>query len=179
MPYGTTWQGKYRVQQNAPSLWHRLSLVVPSLLLHHACSSWGNLATSECPLWESCHWWASCSLQPTRPACPMLAQQSSRWTYSSEPPAALTKFTGRSGDVLLVAMSDHPIFHYLIRRWHAQTRRQPTMYTVERHFHESATMLASEPFIFLLSTCSAEHASHSHVLNTSSHPMTWLVHLVW
>ena len=40
------------------------------------------------------------------------------WTYSSKPPAASTKLTGRCGDVLLVAMSDHLISHYLSRRWH-------------------------------------------------------------
>ena len=40
------------------------------------------------------------------------------WTYFSELPAALTKLTGRFGDVLLVAMSDHLIFHYLLRWWH-------------------------------------------------------------
>jgi len=40
------------------------------------------------------------------------------WNYSSKPPTVLTKFTGRPDDVLLVAMSDHLIFHYLIRRWH-------------------------------------------------------------
>ena len=40
------------------------------------------------------------------------------WTYSSEPPAASTEFTGRSGDVLLAATSDHLISYYLTRRWH-------------------------------------------------------------
>jgi len=58
-----------------------------------------------------------------------------------------------------------------------QPRRQPTMFTIERRFHESATMLTSELFIFLLSTCSVEHAQHSHVLDTSSHPMTWSVQI--
>jgi len=121
--WNTTWQGEYQMQQSAPSLWYRLSQVAPSLLLRHACSSWGNLASNECPLWESCSWWASCSLQPTRPSrqhagATIILLNLHAWTYSSEPPAASTEFTGRSGDVLLVAMSDHLIFHYLLRRWH-------------------------------------------------------------
>ena len=53
--------------------------------------------------------------------------------------------------------------------------QQPTMFTTGRQFHEPATMLTSERFISLLSTCSAEHAPHSHVQDTSSHPMTWSV----
>jgi len=97
------------------------------------------------------------------------------WNYSSVPPTAYSRFTGRSGDVPLVAMSDHPIFHCLIRRCH--TKPATTDY-VHRStpLPRAATILASEPFVFLLSTCSAEHAPHSHVLDTSSHPMTWSVH---
>ena len=37
------------------------------------------------------------------------------WTYSSEFPVALTKSAGKSGDVLLAAMSDHPVVHPLAR----------------------------------------------------------------
>ena len=96
------------------------------------------------------------------------------WTYSPEPPTALTKFTEKPGDVLLAAMSDHLIFHYLTCRWH--TNPATTDYV---HYRAplpwTATMLTYEPFIFLLSTCPAEHAPHSHLLDTSSHPMTWSV----
>jgi len=98
------------------------------------------------------------------------------WNYSSESPAAFTKFTGTCGDVLIAAMSDHPTFHHLTSRCH-------TIPATTDHVHcstplsRATTILASEPLNFLLSTCFAEHAPHSHVLDTSSHPMTWSVQL--
>jgi len=101
------------------------------------------------------------------------------WTHMLElprlnPQSATTEFTGKSGDVLLVAMPDHLIFHYLIRRWH--TNPATTDYVHCRTpLPRAVTMLTSEPFVFILSTCFAEHAPHSHVLDTSSHPMTWSV----
>jgi len=95
------------------------------------------------------------------------------WTYSSEPPAASTEFTGRSGDVLLAVTSDHLISHYLTRRWH--TNPATTYHVHYRTPVESATMLTPEPFVSHLSTCSAEHAPHGHVPGTSSQPMTWSV----
>ena len=156
--------------------------MAPSLLLRHACSSWGNLAANEYPLWESCRWWASCSLQPTRTSCPMLAQQSSYWTCTLE----LTLLSLHQLQLSLLGDSamcplwrcqtTWPSITYYVD--HTEIRRQPTMFTIERQFHESATMLTSELFIFLLSTCSAEHAPHSHVLDTSSYPMTWSVQII-
>ena len=98
------------------------------------------------------------------------------WTYSSEPPTALTKFTGKLGDVLLAVMSDHLIFHYLTRRWHTNSATTDDVHC-RTPLPRKATMLTSGPFIFLLSTCPAEHAPHSHLLDTSSHPMTWSVHI--
>ena len=38
--------------------------------------------------------------------------------WTSEFPAALTKSAEKSGDVLLAAMSDHPVVHHLTRRRH-------------------------------------------------------------
>ena len=40
------------------------------------------------------------------------------WTYSFEFPAGSTKSAGKSGDVLLATMSDHPVVHRLTRRCH-------------------------------------------------------------
>jgi len=168
------------MQQSTLSLWYRLSQVPPSSMPHHACSSWGNLAIDECPLWESRHRWASCFLQLTQPSRSMLTWQSSllnlhAWTYSPEPPTASTKFTGKPGDVLLVAMSDHLTFHYLTRRWHENLATTDYVHC-RTPLPQTATMLTSGPFIFLLSTCPAKHAPRSHLLSTSSHPMTWSVH---
>jgi len=70
--WNTIRQGEYRMQQSTPSLWYRLSQVPPSSLPHNACSSWGNLAIDECPLWESRRRWASCFLQLTQPSRFML-----------------------------------------------------------------------------------------------------------
>jgi len=46
----------------------------------------------------------------------MLAQQLSRWTYSSEFPAALPESVGKSDDVLLAAMSGHSVADRLARQ---------------------------------------------------------------
>jgi len=46
------------------------------------------------------------------------------------------------------------------------------MYIAARHFCESATMLTSEPSLFLLSTCPAEHAPRRDLLDTSSRVIT-------
>jgi len=70
------------------------------------------------------------------------------WTYSSEFPEALTKSAGKSGDVLLAAMSDHPLVHRLTRQCH-------TILATIDHVRcstplpRAATILASEPLAFL------------------------------
>ena len=98
------------------------------------------------------------------------------WTYSSEFRAALIKSAGKFGDVLLATMSDHPVAHRLARRCH-------TILVTTDHVRCSTplpramTILASEPLAFLCSTCSAKHAPRNHVLDTSSHPMTWSVQI--
>jgi len=123
-----------------------------------------------------------CSLQPTRPSRPMLAQQSSYLTYTLELtlPSLQQLQLSLPGDSAMCSLwrcqTTWSSITYHVD--HTQIRRQPTMFTIECQFHESATMLASELFIFLLSTYSAEHAPHSHVLDTSSYPMTWSVQFV-
>ena len=96
------------------------------------------------------------------------------WTYTPEPPTASTKFTGKSGDVPLVAIPDHLIFHHLPRRWYENLATTDYVHC-RTPLPQTATMLTSGPFIFLLSTCPAKHAPRSHLLSTSSHPMTWSV----
>jgi len=103
------------------------------------------------------------------------------WTYTLE----LTRLDlqqlqlrllGKPGDVLLVAMWDHLIFHDLTRWWHENLATTDYVHC-RTPLPQTATMLTPGPFIFLLSTCPAEHAPRSHLLNTSSHPMTWSVQL--
>ena len=70
------------------------------------------------------------------------------WTYSPEFPAALTKSAGKSGDVLLAAMSGHPVANRL-------TRQRYTISATTDHVRcstplpRAATTLASEPFALL------------------------------
>ena len=91
-----------------------------------------------------------------------------------EPPTTSTKFTGKFGDVPLVAIPDHLIFHYLTHRWYENLATTDYVHW-RTPLPQTATMLTSWPLIFLLSTCPAKHAPHSHLLSTSSHPMTWSV----
>jgi len=96
------------------------------------------------------------------------------WTYTPEPPIASTKFTGKSDDVPLVAIPDHLTFHHLTRRWYKNLAT--TDYVRWRtSLPQTATMLTSWPFILLVPTCPAKHTPRSHLLSTSSHPMTWSV----
>ena len=69
-------------------------------------------------------------------------------------------------------MWDHLIFHYLTRRWHENLATIDYVH-YRTPLPQTTTMLTSGPFIFLLSTCPAKHAPRSHLLSTSSHPMTW------
>jgi len=93
------------------------------------------------------------------------------WTYSSEPPATSTKFTGRSGDVLLAATSDHLITRYLTRRWH--TNLATTDYVHYRtpvpwigdHAHSWTIRLSLHVFCWARPTRSrAKHVITSDVL---------------
>jgi len=70
------------------------------------------------------------------------------WTYSSEFPAALTESVGKSGDVLLAAMSGHPVANRL-------TRQRYTISATTDHVRcstplpRAVTTLASEPLALL------------------------------
>ena len=101
------------MQQSASCLRYRSSQVAPSLLLRHAYSSWEkpyhqrmstqgilSLMSKVFPLTHS-------TFMPHAGATIILLNLHA-WNYSSEPPTALTRFTGRSGDVLLVAVCKPP-----------------------------------------------------------------------
>ena len=122
MLWNTTWQGEYRVQQSAPSLWYCLSLngtlfiAVPCMLwLRKPClqrmSTLGILSLIG-KMFPSTH----TPFTPYAGATITLLKLYA-WTYSSEPSIASTEFTEKSGDVILAVVSDYLISYCQTRRW--------------------------------------------------------------
>jgi len=70
------------------------------------------------------------------------------WTFSSEFPAALSKSAGKSGDVLLATMSDHPIAHRLTRQCYTISATTDHV-RCSTPLPRAATTLASEPLALL------------------------------
>ena len=119
------------------------------------------------------------SPQPKRPSHPMLAQQSPHWSCTLKLTLLglhqlQSELVGKSGDALPAAISSYLIANRQTRRWQANLAT-----TGHAHCRTPApwpaTTLTPEPPIFPLLTCSAEHAPHSHVQDTSSHLTTWSV----
>ena len=100
------------------------------------------------------------------------------WTYSSELPAGLTKSAGKSGDVLLAAMWGHPFVHRLTRRFHTISATTDHV-RCSMPLPRATTTLASEPLALLWPRALLSTPHVVIVLDTSSHPMTWSVHLLF